>query len=271
MNASDKYDIIVVGGGHAGIEAALVAARMGHPVLLLTLNLEKIGQMSCNPSIGGLAKGHLVKEVDVLGGEIAMLADRTALQYRILNRSKGPAVWSPRTQNDRIQYRTVASSVVDDNRNIDVAAEEVSEIVIEGNSASGVRAVSGNEYHARAVVVTTGTFLNGLMHIGMQSFDGGRMDEASASELSCSLKSIGLSLGRLKTGTSPRVKAASVDLSHLRIQEGDDPPVPFSFRTKRVIERQLPCYITHTNAVTHGIIGDNLDRSPLFSGKIKGV
>lgn len=271
MNASDKYDIIVVGGGHAGIEAALVAARMGHPVLLLTLNLEKIGQMSCNPSIGGLAKGHLVKEVDVLGGEIAMLADRTALQYRILNRSKGPAVWSPRTQNDRIQYRTVASSVVDDNRNIDVAAEEVSEIVIEENSASGVRAVSGNEYHARAVVVTTGTFLNGLMHIGMQSFDGGRMDETSASELSYSLKSIGLSLGRLKTGTSPRVKAASVDLSHLRIQEGDDPPVPFSFRTKRVIERQLPCYITHTNAVTHGIIGDNLDRSPLFSGKIKGV
>ncbi|MDH4211874.1 MAG: tRNA uridine-5-carboxymethylaminomethyl(34) synthesis enzyme MnmG [candidate division WOR-3 bacterium] len=271
MSVPDRYDIIVVGGGHAGIEAAMVAGRMGHHVLLLTLDIDKIGQMSCNPSIGGLAKGHLVKEVDVLGGEIAFLADKTALQYRILNRSKGPAVWSPRTQNDRVQYKRSARNAIEQNKNIDVKADEASEVIMEGKSAAGVRTVSGNEYRAAAVIVTTGTFLNGLMHVGMQSFPGGRMDEPSASQLSCSLKSAGFSLGRLKTGTSPRVKRTSVDLSGMRIQHGDDVPMPFSFRTERVNEKQLPCYVTHTNRKTHSIISKNLDRSPLFSGKIKGI
>lgn len=271
MSVREEYDVIVVGGGHAGIEAALVAARMGSHVLLLTLDIEKIGQMSCNPSIGGLAKGHLVKEVDALGGEIAYLADLTALQYRILNRSKGPAVWSPRTQNDRTQYKKSARIVVEKNDNIDVVAEEVIDIVIANKSVRGVRTVSGNEYHAWSVIVTTGTFLNGLMHVGMQSFPGGRLDEPSASQLSCSLKNAGFSLGRLKTGTSPRVKSGSVDLSDMRIQHGDDVPVPFSFRTEHVTGKQLPCYVTHTNQRTHDIIRRNLERSPLYSGKIKGI
>jgi len=271
VSISDRYDIIVIGGGHAGIEAALVAARMGHSILVLTLSVDTIGQMSCNPSIGGVAKGHLVKEIDVLGGEIAQLADRSAIQYRILNRSKGPAVWSPRTQNDRQQYRTCARKVIEENDNIDVRADEVTGIIIEHNTATGVKTSSGNEYRSRAVIVTTGTFLNGLMHIGVESFEGGRIDEPSSSRLSGSLKSAGLSLGRLKTGTSPRVNAESVDLLNLRVQQGDRFPVPFSFRTERIIEDQLPCYITHTNQKTHRIILENLDRSPLFSGKIKGV
>jgi tRNA uridine 5-carboxymethylaminomethyl modification enzyme len=271
MSSPDRYDVIVVGGGHAGIEAALAAGRTGHHVLILTLDVAKIGQMSCNPSIGGLAKGHLVKEVDVLGGEIAFLADQTALQYRILNRSKGPAVWSPRTQNDRAQYKAVARQTIEENKNIDVKDDEVSDVIVQGTSVIGVRTISGNEYRATAVVVTTGTFLNGLMHIGMHSFEGGRMGERGASRLSNSLRSSGLSLGRLKTGTSPRVETTSVDLSGLRIQHGDDVPMPFSFRTERVMEKQLPCYVTHTNLKTHGIICASLDRSPLFSGKIKGV
>jgi tRNA uridine 5-carboxymethylaminomethyl modification enzyme len=271
VRISDRYDIIVIGGGHAGIEAALVAARMGHSILVLTLSADTIGQMSCNPSVGGVAKGHLVKEVDVLGGEIAQLADRSAIQYRILNRSKGPAVWSPRTQNDRQQYRRCARSVIEQNGNIDVRAAEVTEIIIEHGTATGVITDSGIEYRSRAVIVTTGTFLNGLMHIGVESFEGGRIDEPSSSKLSASLKSAGFSLGRLKTGTSPRVNAASVDLSDLRVQQGDRCPAPFSFRTKRVIEGQLPCYITHTNQKTHNIIRQNLDRSPLFSGRIKGI
>ncbi|UCD19461.1 MAG: tRNA uridine-5-carboxymethylaminomethyl(34) synthesis enzyme MnmG, partial [candidate division WOR-3 bacterium] len=268
---SDQYDVIVVGGGHAGIEAALVCARMNHGVLLLTLDPDKIGQMSCNPSIGGLAKGHLVKEVDALGGEIAVLADRTAIQYRLLNRSKGPAVWSPRTQNDRSLYKEAARSIVEETKNIDIKEGEATELIEDRGRVCGVRTKSGDEYKADAVIVTTGTFLNGLMHIGMESFDGGRYREPAASCLSGSLKGLGLSLGRLKTGTSPRINKESVDLSNLRTQPGDESPVPFSFRTKGVSRQQIPCYITHTNERTHRIICSSLDRSPLYSGKIKGI
>jgi len=268
---SEKYDAIVVGGGHAGIEAALAAARMGHSVLLITLNIEKIGQMSCNPSVGGLAKGHLVKEVDVLGGEIGVLADKTAIQYRMLNRSKGPAVWSPRTQNDRTRYREEARAVIERTRNIDVKQDEVTGIITEHGCVVGIRTASQNECYARSAIITTGTFLNGIMHIGLQSFEGGRLSEPKAAQLSDSLKSLGLDLGRLKTGTSPRVSAKSVNVTNLRIQDGDENPVPFSFHTKEVNEEQIPCYVTHTNAKTHEIINRNLDRSPLYSGKIKGI
>jgi tRNA uridine 5-carboxymethylaminomethyl modification enzyme len=268
---AEKYDVIVVGAGHAGIEAALVAARTGHSVLLITLNIEKIGQMSCNPSVGGLAKGHLVKEIDVLGGEIGVLADKTAIQYRMLNRSKGPAVWSPRTQNDRASYRKEARAIIEKIDNIEIQQDEVTEVIKGNNRVLGVRTVSQNEYHAQAVVITTGTFLNGLMHIGMESFEGGRLSEPNAARLSDSLKSLGLDLGRLKTGTSPRVAMGSVDLSNLRVQYGDVDPVPFSFRTNTVTQKQIPCYITHTNTRTHEIIQRNLDRSPLYSGKIKGI
>lgn len=271
MVHTEKYDIIVIGGGHAGIEAALAPARMGHSVLLLTLNIDNIGQMSCNPSIGGLAKGHLVKEVDVLGGEIAVLADETAIQYRMLNRSKGPAVWSPRSQNDRIQYKDVARKRLDNEKNLILKQEEAIEILIEDNKVIGVKTDIGNEYRAEAVIMTTGTFLNGLMHIGLENFPGGRLAESRASVLSGSLKKIGINLGRLKTGTSPRVAKNSVDLSNLRIQYGDEDPYAFSFRTKKMRLEQLPCYVTHTNERTHKIIQQNLDRSPLYTGKIVGI
>ncbi len=266
-----KYDIIVIGGGHAGVEAALAPARMGFSVLLLTLNIDTIGQMSCNPSIGGLAKGHLVKEVDALGGEIGMLADKTAIQLRMLNCSKGPAVWSPRSQNDRVYYKEMVRQVLESTENLVVKQEEVADILVDDSAAYGVRTSIGNEYLAGAVIVTTGTFLNGLMHIGMEHFPGGRLAESNASSLSESLKNLGLTLGRLKTGTSPRIAKNTVNTSGLRVHHGDEKPFKFSFRTRQIIKDQLPCYITHTKRATHEIIKKNLDRSPLYTGKIIGT
>ncbi len=271
MAYTQECDIVVVGGGHAGIEAALVCARLRHNVFLLTLNTDTIGQMSCNPSVGGLAKGHLVKEVDALGGEIGFLADRTAIQFRMLNRSKGPAVWSPRTQNDRIRYKEIALTTLTNHSNIVVKQEEVVDIIVENNRAIGVKTKIGNEYRCRAIILTTGTFLNGLMHIGLESFDGGRLGEANASHLSESLKRLGINLGRLKTGTSPRVARNSVDISKMQIQKGDEPPEPFSYRSGELTISQLPCYITRTNIRTHEIIQKNLERSPLYTGKITGI
>lgn len=271
MVQTSQYDIIVIGGGHAGMEACLAPARMGFNVLLLTLNIDNIGQMSCNPSIGGLAKGHLVKEVDILGGEIGLLADKTAIQYRMLNRSKGPAVWSPRTQNDRLEYRVAAQEILENTKNIKIKQEEATEIIIDGHSAIGVKTSIGNEYRTRAIVLTTGTFLNGLMHIGLDSFAGGRLAEARSSALSESLKRCGLNLGRLKTGTSPRITKNSVDLSNLQVHKGEEKHFNFSFRTEHNVIEQLSCYITRTNKNTHDIIQKNLDRSPLYSGKIVGV
>ncbi len=271
MTQTARFDLVVIGGGHAGIEAALAPARMGFNVCVLTLNIDTIGQMSCNPSIGGLAKGHLVKEVDALGGEIGLLADKTAIQYRMLNRSKGPAVWSPRTQNDRTCYKEKARKALENEKNIVIKQEEASEIILEDQKMIGVRTSIGNEYLSRAVVVTTGTFLNGLMHIGLEHFPGGRLAESRSSALSESLKRCGLNLGRLKTGTSPRVAKNSVDFSCLRVQNGDEEPFTFSFRTKQTSIEQLPCYITHTNKNTHDIIQKSLDRSPLYTGKIVGI
>ncbi len=271
MAQTAKYDIIVIGGGHAGIEAALAPARMGCDVLLLTLSIDAIGQMSCNPSVGGLAKGHLVKEVDVLGGEIGILADKTAVQYRMLNRSKGPAVWSPRSQNDRARYKEEARKTLENEHNIVIKQEEASKVLIQGGKAIGIRTKIGNEYRGQAIVLTTGTFLNGLMHIGLNNFPGGRLAEAQASHLSDSLKKLGINLGRLKTGTSPRIAKEGVNIANLRVQYGDERPVPFSFCTEYITQEQLPCYITHTNERTHEIIQKNLDRSPLYTGKIIGI
>ncbi len=271
MVRTQRYDIVVIGGGHAGIEACLATAHMGYSTLLLTLNIDTIGQMSCNPSIGGLAKGHLVKEVDVLGGQIGMLADRTAVQLRMLNRSKGPAVWSPRSQNDRLSYKDAARKTIENLHNIIVKQEEGSDIITENGMVIGVKTSTGNEYLTRAVILTTGTFLNGLMHIGLESFPGGRLAESRSFSLSASLKRTGLNLGRLKTGTSPRIAKNSVDVSNLRIQHGDEKPFRFSFRTTSIMCEQLPCYVTHTNKKTHEIIHKNLDRSPLYTGKIIGI
>ena len=271
MPYTEEYDIIVIGAGHAGIEASLACARMGCNVLLLTLSYDNIGQMSCNPSVGGLAKGHLVMEVDALGGEIGLLADKTALQFRMLNRSKGPAVWSPRTQNDRAQYKLSARNALETQKNIVIKQESADQLIIQNKKILGIRTGLDNEYFARAVILTTGTFLNGLLHIGLEHFPGGRLAESSSSPLSDSLKEAGLELGRLKTGTSPRIAKQSVNFDNLRIQPGDDIPFTFSARTKEPIGSQLPCYITHTNPRTHKIIMDNLDRSPLYTGKIVGV
>jgi len=271
MAQTESFDIIVIGGGHAGIEAALAPARMGHKVLLLTLNINTVGQMSCNPSIGGLAKGHLVREVDALGGQIGMLADATAIQVRMLNRSKGPAVWSPRSQNDRMLYKQHARTVLEGEPNCTIKQEEVHKIIAQGGRVIGVQTSLNNEYRAQTVIVTTGTFLNGLLHVGMESFPGGRLEESHASGLSDSLRTIGLNLGRLKTGTSPRISKCTVDVSNLRRQEGDEEPFTFSFRTAEPVKEQVPCYITHTNRSTHDIIEKNLDRSPLYTGKIIGT
>lgn len=271
MSLTANYDIIVIGAGHAGIESALAAARMGQHVCVITLNIDTIGQMSCNPSIGGLAKGHLVKEVDVLGGEIGMLADKTAIQFRMLNRSKGPAVWSPRTQNDREHYKEAARHRLEHEKNIIIKQEEASDILVENNRVIGVRTSIGNEYRAQAVIVTTGTFLNGLMHIGLEHFPGGRLAESRAATLSESLKKCGLNLGRLKTGTSPRIANNSVDLTNLQVQYGDEDHFTFSFRSQPLEVEQVPCYITHTNKTTHDIILRSLDRSPLYTGKIVGI
>jgi tRNA uridine 5-carboxymethylaminomethyl modification enzyme len=271
MTEIDKYDIIVIGGGHAGIEAALASARMGLRVLILTLKIDAIGQMPCNPSVGGLAKGHLVKEVDALGGEIGLLADKTAVQFRMLNISKGPAVWSPRTQNDRARYRSEALAVLRAQATITIKPDEATELMIEDRAVTGVVTVGGNAYRSRAVILTTGTFLNGRLHIGLDTSPGGRLDEPRSSLLSGALRKAGLNLGRLKTGTSPRIAASSVDLGGLRIQLGDEPPLPFSLRTNTLTIRQMPCYITHTNEKTHAIIRNNLDRSPLYTGKITGT
>jgi tRNA uridine 5-carboxymethylaminomethyl modification enzyme len=271
MPHAETYDIVVVGGGHAGLEAALAPAHNHLRVVLITLNIDTIGQMSCNPSIGGLAKGHLVKEVDALGGSIGILADKTAVQVRMLNKSKGPAVWSPRSQNDRTQYKEEALRILAQNENIVIKQEEVTDIIVHDHSAVGVRTRIGNEYRAQAVIITTGTFLNGLMHIGLKHFPGGRLAESQASCLSGSLQKIGLRLGRLKTGTSPRIAKSSVDTAELRVQDGDEDPFRFSFRTRDRILEQLPCFITHTNKATHEIIEQNLDRSPLYTGKIKGT
>ncbi len=271
MAYTERFDVIVVGGGHAGIEASLVSARCGFNTIVLTLNIDNIGQMSCNPSIGGLAKGHLVKEIDALGGEIGFLADKTMVQFRMLNRSKGPAVWSPRTQNDRIRYKEEALKTLVNQKNLTIKQEEVTDILVENNSIIGVRTGIGNEYLARAVIITTGTFLNGLMHIGLETYPGGRLGEPKSGNLSQSLKKLGFNLGRLKTGTSPRIAKHSVNISKMDIQDGEEPIEPYSYKTSEVRIKQLPCYITRTNEETHKIINKNLDRSPLYTGRIIGI
>ena len=266
-----KYDIIVVGGGHAGIEASLAAAKMGAKTLLITILAEQIGAASCNPAIGGLAKGHLVKEIDALGGQMGLTTDKCGIQFRLLNESKGPAVRGSRAQIDMDRYRIYMRNLLLNTPNLQITQEIATQILTQNSKITGVKTHLDNEYSCDKLIITTGTFLNGLIHVGTNKLEAGRVGELSSKELPDSLRSLGLEMGRLKTGTCPRVLASSIDFSVLEIQDGDAEPVPFSFRTKNWTPNQLPCYIAYTNTDTHDIIRSNFDRAPLFTGQIEGV
>lgn len=265
------YDIVVIGAGHAGCEAALSAARMGFSTCLFTMNLDTIAQMSCNPAIGGLAKGHLVREIDALGGEMAKVIDRAGIQFRMLNTSKGPAVWSLRAQADRVLYRLAMRQILESQQNLDIKQATIEKIITEDGRVKGVVNSIGIFYGARSIIITTGTFLKGLIHIGLENFYSGRAGEFPSMGLSDSLRELGFRIGRLKTGTPPRLDAKTIDFSKTDVQYGDVPPIPFSHSTEKITNPQLPCFITYTNKKTHQIILGNLDRSPLYSGKIKGI
>ena len=267
----EGYDIIVIGAGHAGCEAALAAARKGHRTLLLTINVDHIAWMSCNPAVGGLAKGQLVREIDALGGEMARNIDATGIQFRRLNTKKGPAVWSSRAQADMFRYARRMRGVLEHQPNLSIRQAMVERIVVENARVAGVETSLGERIPGRGVIVTTGTFLEGLVHIGLTSFPAGRMGDLPSVGLSQCLRDLGLRLGRLKTGTTPRLHGKSVDLSGLIQQWGDDPPVPFSLSTREIPLPQVACHITYTNSRTHEVIREGLDRSPLYSGKIQGT
>jgi tRNA uridine 5-carboxymethylaminomethyl modification enzyme len=266
-----QYDIIVVGGGHAGIEASLAAARKGCPTCLVTMDRNAIGRMSCNPAIGGTAKGHLVREIDALGGEMGKIADATGIHFRMLNMSKGPAVWSPRCQSDREWYSREALSRIEKQPNLTIIDGMVADILIENARVHAVVLTSGETIPCKAVVLSSGTFLNGVMHTGTTTMEGGRYREGSSRGLSEKLARYGLVAGRLKTGTPPRVRRDSIDYDQTEIQPGDVDPTPFSFQNKRILNRQIPMYLTHTNLKTHEILRTGFSESPLFTGRIKGV
>jgi tRNA uridine 5-carboxymethylaminomethyl modification enzyme len=269
MDFVKHYDVIVIGGGHAGCEAALAAARLGSQALLLTIDLDKIAQMSCNPSIGGLGKGHLVREIDALGGEMARCIDQTGIQFKMLNRSKGPAVQGNRAQADKHMYRLQMKATLEQQQGLEIKQGTVERLLIEDGRIVGIATTMGFAYRTRAVVVTTGTFLRGLIHIGLQQQSGGRGGEAAAYGLSEQLMELGFHMGRLKTGTPPRLDAKSIDFSGLEPQPGDPQPTPFSYDTEAITQPQVLCHLTHTNEATHRIIRANLERSPMYAGVIQ--
>jgi len=269
MNTNSKtYDIIIIGSGHASIEAALAPARMGLHVMMMTLDPQKIGQMSCNPAIGGIAKGQVVREVDALGGEMGKATDKAALQFRMLNRSRGPAVWSPRAQCDRDLYRRVMVKTVSGQENLDVVSGECVELIVDQDEIRGIKDQNGTVYHASAVIIGTGTFLKGLLHCGLDAVPGGRRGEPPSNNLSDALRNLGFEVERLKTGTPMRLDGKSIDYSQCEIQHGDANPLPFSGSTRSLPQKQIPCWLTYTNEKTHDMIRNNLDRSPIYSGKI---
>ena len=270
---TENFDVVVVGAGHAGCEAAMAAARVGLKTALYTLNVDLIAQMSCNPAVGGIAKGHLVREVDALGGIMGEVTDAVGIQFRLLNTSRGPAVWSPRAQCDKQAYRLKMREVLDSQQNLKIKQAEVADLIIENDVCRGVRLRDGRTVGASAVIITTGTFLNGLIHCGEQQYPAGRSGEPPAVLLGEALKRLGLRGCRLKTGTPPRLDGRSIDWSRFQLQPGDSDPTPFSFRTKRVMhhDSQVPCYIAWTTAETHQIIRENVHRSPMYSGQIQSI
>lgn len=279
---TEQYDVVVVGAGHAGCEAAMAAARMGLKTALFTLNVDLIAQMSCNPAVGGIAKGHLVREVDALGGIMGEVTDAVGIQFRLLNTSRGPAVWSPRAQCDKQQYRIKMREVLEGQPNLHIKQAEVAELLVETTShtaeggcatrtARGIKLRDGRTVGAQAVIITTGTFLNGLIHCGEQTYPAGRSGEPPSQLLGESLKLLGLRGCRLKTGTPPRLDGGSIDWSRFELQPGDADPTPFSFRTRKIVQKQVPCYIAFTTPETHRIIQENVHRSPMYSGQIQSI
>jgi tRNA uridine 5-carboxymethylaminomethyl modification enzyme len=269
--AKEQYDIIVVGGGHAGCEAAAAAANLGSKVLLITMNLQNIAQMSCNPAMGGIAKGQIVREIDALGGYSGIVSDKSAIQFRMLNRSKGPAMWSPRTQNDRMLFAAEWRDMLEQTPNVDFWQEMVNEVIVENNKVVGVKTSLGMEFRTKAVVLTNGTFLNGIIHIGEKQFGGGRAGERASQGITEQLVSLGFRSGRMKTGTPPRLDGRSLDYDRMEIQEGDVDPNKFSYLDTPELKNQRPCHIAYTNEKVHDILRTGFEQSPMFAGRIKGL
>ncbi|MDD3524980.1 MAG: tRNA uridine-5-carboxymethylaminomethyl(34) synthesis enzyme MnmG, partial [Candidatus Cloacimonetes bacterium] len=267
----DRYDVIVIGAGHAGIEAALAAARRGAKTVLFTIKLEAIGRMSCNPSIGGPAKGHLAREVDALGGEMARVADLTGIHFRMLNRSKGPAVWAPRAQNDKHEYTRLMREVVENTANLHLLEANIAQLIVENGELKGCISEIGHHYYAPKIIIASGTFLAGRIHIGKRSYKGGRSGEPSSDELSQNLAENGLKVLRFKTGTPPRVDLNSLDYSQLEAQPGDIDPSGFSYFRNIKLHNKVNCYLTRTTAQTHRIIQENIHESALYGGIIQGI
>lgn len=271
MNSTEEYDVLVIGAGHAGCEAACAASTMGLKTCLVTIHLETVAQMSCNPAIGGLAKGHLVREIDALGGLMGLLADETGIQFRLLNRSRGGAVQAPRAQSDKASYRLTMKNWLEKIPNLTLFQGIVTEILIKNNKTFGVLTLEGNRLLSNAVILTPGTFLKGVIHMGLHSYSAGRANEPASVELADNLKKIGLKTFRLKTGTPMRLHKDTIDWRQFKPQPGDEKPVPFSFRTQKKLENKIVCYFGYTNQKTHEVIRKNLNKSPLYSGKITGI